>query len=673
MISEETKQKILDAARVEEVVGDFVSLRRRGAELWGCCPFHNEKTPSFHVVPARDLYYCFGCHKGGSAIGFVMEHEHMNYGEALRYLAKKYGIEIHEEDENPEVIARRQHRESLFLVSEYASKFFQKQLGTPEGKSVGLAYFHSRGLEDSTIEKYGLGWAPSGRTNLADEARSAGYKGEYLLETGLCAENEQDHSLRDRFYDRVVFPIHSVSGRVIAFGARTLKSKVEGKQYSKYVNSKESDIYVKNMSLYGIWFAKNEISKKDRCYLVEGYLDVLSMHQLGICNVVASSGTALTEGQVNLIKRFSSNVTIMYDGDEAGIHAAMRGIDMFLEKDMNVKVVLIPDGDDPDSYSRKHTLEEVETFLRDSERDFVDFKSSILMDGTKSDPVARANSINEICDTVALIPDPVKRTVYIEFLSEKFGIDKDVLNSRVAVTRRRKLAQKGRENDSGPQDVSGTGKGSNDGDIVQPPVPSGTHMPSGLDALEEDHQMGKAERDLLNFILTGGTEILEFQRDSEFFVESDEEKQTVYDFIAQALEDDGVQFTNNIYRKIFDEYSKLYYQGDSQEAIVKKLMDAEDRDIAAATNLLFNDEQYQITVKGLKDSMMNRSSWFARYVPKSILVFQQCRLESELLRLQAAIAQFGEDVEKAEETLKKIQKIQALRKSVMVKIGREKN
>ncbi len=441
MIPQETVQKILDTARVEEVIGDFVTLRRRGADLWACCPFHGEKTPSFHVIPAKGQYYCFGCHKGGSAIGFVMDYEHLSYVEALRYLARKYNIEIVEKEETAEDIANRQRNESLLLVSEYAGKFFKEQLHTDEGRSVGLEYFHSRGLEDATIEKYGLGWAPSSRHALTDAAKAAGYKDEYLLETGLCAAYDSDNRLHDRFYDRVVFPIHSMSGRVIAFGARTLKSKEEGKPYAKYVNSKESDIYVKNKSLYGIWFAKNEMARKDKCYLVEGYLDVLSMHQLGITNVVASSGTALTEGQIGLIKRFTQNVTIMYDGDSAGIHAALRGIDMFLREGMNVKVVLIPDGDDPDSYSRKHSLAEVEEFLAGAEMDFVDFKSSLLLKDTAKDPLKRAEVINDIADTIADIPDAVIRSVYVDFLSDKFEIRRDILDERIGATRSKRLIE----------------------------------------------------------------------------------------------------------------------------------------------------------------------------------------------------------------------------------------
>jgi DNA primase len=368
-----------------------------------------------------------------------MEHEHMSYPDALRYLAKKYNIEIEEEEETAEQIASRQRNESLLLVSEYAGTFFQEQLKEGEGKAVGLSYFHTRGLEDETIEKYGLGWAPSDKHSFTDAAKAKGFKDEYLLETGLCAKYDDGPDLHDRFVERVIFPIHSVSGRVIAFGARTLKSKVEGKPYAKYVNSKESSIYVKNQSLYGIWFAKNAMSREDKCYLVEGYLDVLSMHQLGITNVVASSGTALTEGQIRLIRRFTENVTIMYDGDPAGIHAALRGIGMFLKQGMNVKVVLLPDGDDPDSYSRKHSLAEVKEFIETNEQDFVDFKSTLLMEGTGGDPLKRANVINDIADTVADIPDPIKRESYIGFLSRKFDIRREALEERISSTRSRTI------------------------------------------------------------------------------------------------------------------------------------------------------------------------------------------------------------------------------------------
>lgn len=712
MIPQETVQKILDTARVEEVIGDFVTLRRRGADLWACCPFHGEKTPSFHVIPAKGQYYCFGCHKGGSAIGFVMDYEHLSYVEALRYLARKYNIEIVEKEETAEDIANRQRNESLLLVSEYAGKFFKEQLHTDEGRSVGLEYFHSRGLEDATIEKYGLGWAPSSRHALTDAAKAAGYKDEYLLETGLCAAYDSDNRLHDRFYDRVVFPIHSMSGRVIAFGARTLKSKEEGKPYAKYVNSKESDIYVKNKSLYGIWFAKNEMARKDKCYLVEGYLDVLSMHQLGITNVVASSGTALTEGQIGLIKRFTQNVTIMYDGDSAGIHAALRGIDMFLREGMNVKVVLIPDGDDPDSYSRKHSLAEVEEFLAAAEMDFVDFKSSLLLKDTARDPLKRAEVINDIADTIADIPDAVKRSVYVDFLSDKFEIRRDILDERISATRSKRLIEQKKAADRdrerlrnqtsrsgasagsatilpGNGYATGSGNGSIAGTFgvsgsstdglayggapVAEPVEA-TRQSTGLDALIDNRIMATAERDLLNFILTYGTTKLEFQSDSAFYSGSDEDALTVFDFIGQALEGDNSQFANSVFRKVYEAYSKDYYEGYSQDEIVKRLMDGEDRDMAYVAAQLSTDERYDLSVKNLWQSMMSKGSWLTIYVPKAILVYQQSRLEDKENELKERLgeAQAASDDDRVLEIMQEMLKVQKALKMVKVRLGREK-
>ena len=340
MIPQETVNRILDVAQIEDVVGDFVTLKRAGATYKACCPFHNEKTPSFVVSPSKGIFKCFGCGKSGTAVGFVMEHESLSYVEALKYLARKYHIEVVEKEETAEDIANRQRNESLMLVSEYAGKFFVDNMQTPDGQVIAYQYFKSRGLEDETIRKYGLGWAPVDRSAFVQKARAAGYKEEYLLDTGLCKKFD-DGRVVDTFYDRVIFPIHSLQGRVIAFGGRTLKSD---KTIPKYVNSKETEIYVKSKSLYGIYFAKNEISRQDKCILVEGYLDVLSMHQLGITNVVASSGTSLTVEQIRLIKKFTDNITIIYDGDSAGIKAALRGTDLVLKEGMKVKVILLPDG-----------------------------------------------------------------------------------------------------------------------------------------------------------------------------------------------------------------------------------------------------------------------------------------------------------------------------------------
>ena len=423
MIPQDTVNRILDSAQIVDVVGDFVTLKKRGANYIACCPFHNEKTPSFSVSPSKGIYKCFGCGKSGTAVGFVMEHESLSYVEALKYLAHKYNIEVVEKEETAEDIAQRQKKESLLLVSEFAGKFFQDSVQTPEGQAIAYQYFRSRGLEDETIRKYGLGWAPVGRKALTEAAKAAGYKEEYLVETGLGIRYD-DGRLVDRFHDRVMFPIHSVSGRVIAFGGRTLKTD---KSVAKYVNSPETEIYVKSRSLYGIYFAKSEISKKDKCILVEGYLDVLSMHQLGITNVVASSGTSLTVEQIRLIHKFTDNVTIIYDGDGAGIHAALRGIDLILKEGMNVKIVLLPGGQDPDDFAKSHTLEEVQDYIAENERDFISFKSDLLLEQAGNDPLKRAELINDVADSVSLMPDPVKRAVYVRTCAERFAIYENIL------------------------------------------------------------------------------------------------------------------------------------------------------------------------------------------------------------------------------------------------------
>ena len=688
----------MDATRIEEVIGEFVSLKKRGANHIGCCPFHNEKTPSFHVVPAKGIYYCFGCHKGGSAVGFVMDHEHMSYPDALRYLAKKYNIEVVEEEQSAEELAARQRNESLYLVSDFAEGFFQEQLKSGEGKAVGLNYFHTRGLEDETISKYGLGWAPSDRHSFTDAAKAKGFKDEYLLETGLCAKYDDKPDLHDRFVERVTFPIHSVSGRIIGFGARTLKSKEEGKPYAKYVNSKESAIYVKNQSLYGIWFAKSEMAKKDKCFLVEGYLDVLSMHQLGITNVVASSGTALTDGQIRLIGRFTKNVTIMYDGDEAGVKAALRGIDMFLRQGMNVKVVLIPDGDDPDSFARKHTLEEVEDFIARNEQDFVDFKGSLLMRDAGDDPLKRASVINDIADTIADIPDAIKRETYIDFMSRKFDIRRTALEERVSATRAKYLTKTASgdgsvsaRRPSGPSRVHSRSalRQAQDGAAAEyglspeaaPAREDSERSDAGslrgsdeLSSLEENRIMAKAERDLLNFILANGTTLLEFQSDSEFYPGDGEEAQTVFDFISQALEADETGFANSAYQSTYDAYSDAYYEGYTQDEIVKRLLDSADRTVAFVASQLSTDERYDLSVKNLRDAMMSKGSWLTKFVPKSILVFQACRLEDRERSLKEDLrkAQTIGDQDREVEIMQSLVRLRKAIKAVKVRLGREK-
>ena len=658
MIPQETVQLILDTARVEDVVGDFVTLKRRGSSLWACCPFHNEKTPSFHVEPSRGIYKCFGCGKSGTAVGFVMEYEKLSYTEALKWLARKYHIEVKEKEESAEDIAARQRNESLLAVSEFAFNFYKEQLATEEGRSVAVQYFHARGLEDDTIAKYGLGWAPKSKNALTEAAKKEGYKDEYLLETGLCAQWDADGSLHDRFYDRVMFPIHSVSGRVIAFGGRTLFTD---KSIAKYVNSKESEIYVKSRSLYGIYFAKSAISRADKCYLVEGYLDVLSMHQLGITNVVASSGTSLTVEQIRLIKRFTENVTIMYDGDAAGIHAALRGIDLILKEGMNVKVVLIPDGDDPDSYARKHTLEEVEAFIARNEQDFIAFKADLLLGEAGNDPLKRANLINDIADTVAGIPDAVKRSVYTDTIAAKFRIDADILTDRIRRTRekiqgeersqaQREAVRARREEEGRPQESTYT-----------PPV-------NELRALETQNPLlAPSERELLGFILTDGSTPLTFESDSEFY--DPEGTQTVAEFIDMALSGDGIAFANDAYRRTYDAYFDLYDVGKKQEEIIRDLLNGADDAVRFVASQL-SDVKYELTVKNFQAALTTRDSWLTNFVPKAILAYHIKRLQSDQTVLTRELATAGPDRQR--EIFASLERINELKKKINIKLGRLK-
>lgn len=635
MIPRETVAAILDAVRIEEVIGDFVTLKKRGANYTACCPFHNEKTPSFSVSASKGIYKCFGCGKAGTAVSFVMEHENMSYVEALRYLADKYHIEVVEKEESAEEIAARQHGESLLLVSEFAGKFFHDCISEPEGRAIGYAYFKSRGLEDDTIEKFGLGWSPVSRKALVEAALKAGYREDYLIETGLAIKYD-DGRLVDRFYDRVMFPIHSVTGRVIAFGGRTLKTD---KSVAKYVNSPETEIYVKNKSLYGIYFAKNEILRADRCILVEGYLDVISMHQLGIRNVVASSGTSLTTGQIALIKRFTSNVTIIYDGDSAGIHAALRGIDMLLKDGMNVKIVLLPDGDDPDSFSRKHTLAEVQDFIARNGQDFIEFKVDRLLGEAEGDPLKRAQVINEIADTIAVIPDAIFRASYVKACAAKFDMEEGLLARRAADTRARMLLDEKKQ-----RDRAALNAGSSDvppmpelvpHDIAEGmEIPGGDEVPAYVSPVHEngveitEPLLAAAEKELLDFLLNHGLDKLEQG-------EKEDEKIPVAEFIDNSLHTNDMLLVNPSYARTYEAYLKYYDEGLGQEQIINRLLNEEAADVVAvAQDVLL--EKYQLTVKNFEDSLTNLSTWLLMYLPKSLTAYFAKRVELQIndLRLQ---------------------------------------
>jgi len=657
MIPSQTVQQILDIARIEDVVGDFVTLKRRGASFVACCPFHNEKTPSFYVTPSKGIFKCFGCGKSGTSVGFVMEHEHCTYGEALRFLAHKYHIEIVEKEESAEEIALRHHRESLLLVSEFAQKFFASQLESGEGRAVGYQYFRSRGMQDDTIRHFGLGWAPSGRTSLIDAATAQGYKMEYLLAAGLAVQRE-DGSITDKFRERVMFPIYSVSGRVVAFSGRTLKAD----NPAKYVNSPDTEIYHKSNNLLGIYHAKEEISRQHRCILVEGNVDMVTMHQLGITNVVASCGTALTIDQIRLISRFTApdnNITIMYDGDSAGIHAALRGLGLVLSEGLNVKIVLLPDGEDPDSFCRRHSLEEVNDFLARNEKDFIRFKTDLLLQDAAGDPLKKANLINDIADTVALIPDPVKRSVYIDDVASRFGIEPDILHGRIRKDRqalaesRRKDAEREARQNAPSAAPDGTPEQREE---RQAPAPEGPNF--------ENKTLAQPEKDLLSFLLKNGCDEMEFPTDSEYF---SAEKLSVADFIRSALESDGSEFANSIFRSVYNAYFQLYDAGLKQDDIIKRMMDSPDRQMASAAAQLCI-EKYPLTVDSFQNSLMSTPSWLVNFVPKAIFVYAAAKVHDNILKLKRNLVNLSEDDQ--QKSLAEIIKLQKIEKKIKAKIGR---
>lgn len=645
MIPQETVNLILDTARIEEVVSDFVTLKRRGASYVACCPFHNEKTPSFYVTPAKGIFKCFGCGKAGSAVSFVMEHEHYSYSEALRYLANKYHIEVVEKEESAEDIAARQRSESLMLVTEFAQKFFVENLDSQEGRNVARAYYTKRALDDATIRKFGLGWAPSSRTALRDAALAAGYKEEYLLAAGLCVKHD-DGKVLDKFYDRVTFPIHSVSGRVIAFSCRTLRSD----NPAKYVNSPETDIYTKGKILYGIYFAKSEISRLDECILVEGNVDMVMMHQLGITNVVASCGTSLTTEQIRLIRKFTENITIIYDGDSAGIHAALRGINLVLAEGLNVRIVLLPEGEDPDSFCRQHSLEEVRSFISSNARDFISFKSDLLVKEAGNDPIRRANLINDIADTIAQVPDAVKRSVYADTAAEKFKVESKHIFERITSTRRHQTEHQFTERRREPE------------------KPATREL--SMESLEQNHTVGRAEMDILYFLLTHGRDILDFPFDSPFYSGSETEKPSVAEFIRASLDADGSSLMNAAFRKTYEAYFKCYDAGMVQDEIIRSLLNAEDRELAFVTAQL-SMERYQLTVKNFEEALTTTSSWLVAYVPKALLAYAERKLEDRILTLNLSLNEAGPDHEV--EILSEIMKLKNAQRRIRVKLGRERN
>lgn len=565
MIDQATIDKIMAATDIVDVVSDFVSLRRRGANYWGLCPFHDDRSPSFSVSPSKGVCKCFSCGKGGSAIHFIMEHEQLSYYEALKYLAKKYNIEVHEKELSDEERQKRSERENMFVVNTFAQEFFSKSLlETDEGRSVGLAYFKERGFNEDIIRKFGLGYSPEKRDALAVEAQKRGYKIDYLLKTGLCREG-QNGRIYDLFSGRVMFPVYSVSGKVVAFGGRILKS---GVKISKYFNSPESDIYHKSDELYGIYQAKRAIEKERRCYLVEGYTDVLSMHQSGIENVVASSGTALTHGQIRLIHRFTDNITVLYDGDAPGIKASLRGIDLLLQEGLNIKVVLLPDGEDPDSFSKSQSAESFTRYIKEHETDFIRFKTQLLLEDAGEDPIKRADIISNIVESISLIPDAIVRSVYVQECSRLLQIDEQVLLSELNKRRQKRAEQQfSRERYNQERQSAATTNAPKSGNTTTaapangnetPPPPSLADMPAPAETPEAvpvtDHTLSqrmvqqspleKYEREIIRYIVRYGYRNL--------FELPDGSWQKVWEYIVEELSIDSIELCNPLYKHIVE-------------------------------------------------------------------------------------------------------------------------
>lgn len=541
MISRSTIDRIFQATLIEDVVGEFVHLKRSGSSYRGLSPFVNEKTPSFFVVPAKGIYKDFSSGKGGNAIDFLMQHEKLTYPEALRWLANRYNIEIEEESQTEEQKAEKSEREQLSIVTEFANKYFQDQMYNSEmGRAIGLSYFEARGFREDTLKKFQLGYCPDGWDKMSQAALTAGHSLTYLLKTGLT--REKDGSPYDFFRGRVMFPIHNVSGKVIAFGGRTLKAE---KDIAKYFNSPESDLYHKSNTLYGLHLAKNAMVKEDTCFLVEGYTDVIALHQAGVENVVASSGTSLTEGQIRLIRRFTQNITILYDGDKAGIKASFRGIDMILKEGMNVRVATFPDGDDPDSYSRKHSSEEIQLYVNENAKDFIRYKTALLLEEVGNDPIKKAGLIRGIVDSIALIPDAIKRSVFVQDCSQIMGIGESVLflelNKSLQENLKKGIAKSTKTEDA-PTHVSGDAPAVG---TIDEPAP----VTDGLNAEAQ-------ERDFLRILLTYG----EYEMPLEI-VDEEGKRQvilvSVADYLIGNLEHDFMSLHSEVYSKMLKEYLEL--------------------------------------------------------------------------------------------------------------------
>lgn len=590
MIDQATVDKIIDSANILEVVSDFVTLRKRGVNYVGLCPFHDEKTPSFSVSPSKGICKCFSCGKGGSAVLFIMEHEQLSYYEALKYLAKKYNIEIEERELSDEEKQIKSDRESMLIVNSFAQEYFSNILFQhSEGRSVGLAYFHERGFRDDIIHKFALGYSLEQRDALAIEAKKRGYKEEYLLKTGLCLEGQNGY-ISDRFRGRVIFPVFSLSGKVLAFGGRVLK---KSDKLAKYVNSPESEVYHKSNVLYGIYQAKQSIVKNDNCFLVEGYTDVLSMHQAGVENVVASSGTSLTPGQIRLIHRFTNNITVIYDGDAAGIKASLRGIDLILKEGMNIKVVLLPDGDDPDSFAKKQSASSFTEYIKNHEVDFIRFKTNLLLDSAGNDPIKRAELISDIVQSIAIIPDTIVRSVYTKECSRLMEISEEVLLREINKIKLNQLQngtlpnkktlsetsadKQNSQTESAQNDDTGT---STETESIPQGILQEKRAPSPLDPFEKT---------LVRYMIRYGFHDL-FSEINEETGETETWK--VIPYILADLQNDEIEFQHPLYKKIIAEINLIFEQ--EGEHLTRYFLAHPDEEISRlAVDLV--SEKYQLS------------------------------------------------------------------------------
>ena len=641
MIDRRTIDKIMDATDIVEVVGDFVTLRKSGVNYKGLCPFHDDKTPSFMVSPTKQICKCFSCGEGGTAINFLMKHEQITYPEALRWLAKKYNIEIEEKELTPEEIKEQSDRESMFIVNEWAMKYFKDILkNDPDGIAIGKQYFLSRGIRDDIIEKFNLGFALQKRDALALAAQKAGYQPEYLEKTGLCIKGEK--GLHDRYAGRVIFPWLNVSGRVVAFGGRLLDARTKGVQ-QKYVNSPDSEIYHKERELYGLFQAKKAIAKEDRVYMVEGYTDVIAMHQCGIENVVANSGTALSNHQIRLLRRFTPNITLLYDGDEAGIHAAMRGTDMLLAEGMNIKVLLLPDGDDPDSFSRKHSAQEFKDYIEQNATDFISFKTRLTVENV-TDPVKRSEAIGGIVKSISVIPDQILRSTYLGELSQRLGIKEQTLLNSMNDMIRKDIEDKEKERE-------------------REAAKSGQEAPQGFIGLHTvDEQTHEVERLLIKAVIRDGEKVIYED------VETDDGEKinlTVAQYIAYDLGQDGLTFHDERYNKILQE--AVEHSGEPDFKAEAYFMQHPDIEISElAINLAIDRHQL-----GKNFQLKEREGGLRQHVLHLVLDLRLDIIEKRLKEIQTQLREAGKDMEKATPLLKELMDTQQIRDALAKQLGND--